>query len=279
MFHMHVSAIRRRLARLRLRHFVMASLPFLTIAFILVYLSRENVFSSNSWSPSLKDPHPTYSSSDVQVQMEHRREHAQEACKRPREAVSWFTLAIVVFRPLKLAFCHVPKSGTTIWTSVYRYLNQDLFPGYLKNPFQMRKFYVHHTKMRHFETLDIFHEGHGYLDTSFNVLFVRDPYSRLYSVYLEKLYLPDMWNDLGVEIVKRFRPSATKRSRLCGNDVTFVEFIQYVVQSGNEPLESTRSRVAYNQSLPPVWNQVRRHRERRNIFKRRRVHPQQIWFN
>ena len=173
----------------------------------------------------------------MKEEMDRRREHAHQACKRQRKEVSWFTLAIVVFRPLKLAYCHVPKTGTTIWTSVYRYLNQDLYPNYLNNPFQMRKFYVHHKQMRHFETLDIFHEGHGYLDTSFNILFVRDPYTRLYSVYLEKLYLPDMWNNLGVEIVKHFRPYAIQRSSLCGQDVTFLEFIQYVVQSETKHLK------------------------------------------
>ena len=62
-------------------------------------------------------------------------------------------------------------------------------------------------------------------------LTVRDPYERLWDVYMNTLWLPDKWGTVGVFIEKN-RTTADKQTdshRRCGMDVTFVEFIQYVL--------------------------------------------------
>lgn len=56
-----------------------------------------------------------------------------------------------------------------------------------------------------------------------NVMFVREPYSRLWSAYLDKFYLPDFWSKLG----PLFRQE--QRSH-CINNISFNEFLIYIVK-------------------------------------------------
>ncbi|PVD31962.1 hypothetical protein C0Q70_07388 [Pomacea canaliculata] len=62
-------------------------------------------------------------------------------------------------------------------------------------------------------------------------VFVRHPFSRLWSAYLDKLYLPDLWRAAGVTVVAKLRnSSATAKAKRCGNDVTFREFLEYSLE-------------------------------------------------
>ena len=59
-------------------------------------------------------------------------------------------------------------------------------------------------------------------------LFVRHPFSRLWSAYLDKLFLPDFWKQVGTNVAWRVRgPGSDKRGRTCGSDVKFREFVEY----------------------------------------------------
>ena len=61
-------------------------------------------------------------------------------------------------------------------------------------------------------------------------LFVRDPYSRLVSGYLDKVVTaPGRWSYFGRMVIKTQRTNATRRELECGSDVTFKEFIKYVI--------------------------------------------------
>ena len=64
-------------------------------------------------------------------------------------------------------------------------------------------------------------------------VFVREPYHRLVSAYVDKLLSPDVdfWSSYGRYIVNRFRAKASRLSRKCGHDVTFAEFITYVIDA------------------------------------------------
>ena len=66
-----------------------------------------------------------------------------------------------------------------------------------------------------------------------SVLFVRDPYARLLSSYMDKLFVPNtlFWKKTGRYIISKFRPNASDNSLRCGHDVTFLEFIRYVIHS------------------------------------------------
>ena len=59
----------------------------------------------------------------------------------------------------------------------------------------------------------------------------RDPYSRLFSAFVDKLWSPSLrfWRALGKGLVKAMRRNATVTSLDCGHDVTFPEFVRYFI--------------------------------------------------
>ena len=62
-------------------------------------------------------------------------------------------------------------------------------------------------------------------------LFARDPYTRLLSAYLDKVVtLPLWWRTYGFFITNKFRDSSKKPHAYgCGHDVTFSEFVQFII--------------------------------------------------
>ncbi|XP_045180108.2 carbohydrate sulfotransferase 9-like [Mercenaria mercenaria] len=60
-------------------------------------------------------------------------------------------------------------------------------------------------------------------------IFVRDPYTRLFSGWLDKFYSPNAfyWRSNGKQIVKTQRKTDAK----CGYDVTFTEFVNHTVHN------------------------------------------------
>ena len=66
-----------------------------------------------------------------------------------------------------------------------------------------------------------------------NFMFVREPYSRLLSGYLDKLgTYPQWWQGLGEYITDNFKGSnKTNETSTCGHDVTFPEFVKYFIHS------------------------------------------------
>ena len=71
----------------------------------------------------------------------------------------------------------------------------------------------------------------GFLKSnSFKFLVVRDPFSRLFSAFVDKLVPPNpyYWKAFGSKAITAFRKNANTRSKLYGHDVTFPEFVKYV---------------------------------------------------
>lgn len=76
------------------------------------------------------------------------------------------------------------------------------------------------------------------LDFSTKLLFVRDPYSRIFSAFVDKLLAPNpfFWETWGVPSVRLYRNKSSSAST-CGDDVTFSEFVNYTLDRewGYEP--------------------------------------------
>ena len=70
-----------------------------------------------------------------------------------------------------------------------------------------------------------------------SIMFVREPFSRLLSGYTDKLFAPNpyFWQEIGVHIVTTIRHNYTtpppKSKKICAHDVTFSEFIKYVIDA------------------------------------------------
>jgi hypothetical protein len=59
-------------------------------------------------------------------------------------------------------------------------------------------------------------------------MFVRDPFTRLWSAYIDKFLLPDFWRSDALHVVRKIRPNATDYERYCANNVTFQEFLTFI---------------------------------------------------
>ncbi|XP_029658290.2 carbohydrate sulfotransferase 11 [Octopus sinensis] len=131
------------------------------------------------------------------------------------------------YSSLNLSYCVVAKVGCTFWISIIRFLLRDFPENLLKtHPLDLTKYNVHSAskRLKHL-TKDV---GYSYLVNSTKFFFARNPYSRLLSGYMDKMMLPGYWTSLSVDIVSLTR---NKTNTKCVNDITFREFLHYVVVS------------------------------------------------
>ena len=93
------------------------------------------------------------------------------------------------------------------------------------------------------------------LDTTKTFMFVRNPYQRLLSCYVDKLLAPNpvYWRLIGIPGIKATRKDASKKSGMCGHDLTFSEFIKYVITAMGAPsrgfLGKSRRNIGLNRDL------------------------------
>lgn len=121
------------------------------------------------------------------------------------------------------------KVGCTFWIAIIRFLLQD-FPEHLlkTHPLNLTKINVHRERkrLRHL-TKDV---GYSYLVNSTKFFFARNPYTRILSGYMDKMMLPGYWTSVSKDVVSLTR---NKTNIKCVSDVTFREFLQYIVLSKN----------------------------------------------
>ena len=124
----------------------------------------------------------------------------------------------------KFLYCPVEKVGSTFWWRVMYMLERPL-KGY-KHPFEVPIPSV----------LTLKHTGYdprgNYIDW-FRFMFARNPYSRLLSIYVDKLLVPNPvhWKMNGKDSIQMFRKNASRMSLKCGHDPSFLEYVQFVVWS------------------------------------------------
>ena len=77
----------------------------------------------------------------------------------------------------------------------------------------------------------------NYFLRSYKITFVREPFERLLSAYKDKFITrrPDdrpLLRYYGRKIIEHFRPNATQQSLNTLDDITFAEFIEYIIKEG-----------------------------------------------
>ena len=83
------------------------------------------------------------------------------------------------------------------------------------------------------------------------IMWVRDPYTRLLSGYVDKLFAPNpyFWKMIGGHIITTHRQGSEHGK--CFSDVTFPEFVKYV-------LESERTNSTFRDAhFTPAWDQCK----------------------
>ena len=139
-------------------------------------------------------------------------------CQQVGRPTSYALPVMLVNTSLNILYCVNPKCAS-------RQIRKLVIPGERGNKKQLK----HYSKL----------EQNMMLKTYFKFTFVREPFERLLSAYKDKFVYPrpedrKLLEYHGREILKNFRPNATQRALEELNDITFREFIEYIVKKGSD---------------------------------------------
>ena len=163
---------------------------------------------------------------DIHQQQRKRLQHLRRACDDEDvfKNVMYNKQSLIVYyfsSRYNFSYCKVHKAGGTFWTQVFAILQK----GATADVFRLSKLDVHLQLMPVVKSTYEMVTKHD----SRTVLVSRDPYTRLFSAFIDKLFLPISY-PVAVGIVKRQRK--TKDS--CANDITFEEFLTDIIASVRE---------------------------------------------
>ena len=126
---------------------------------------------------------------------------------------------IIVDEKFKILFCYIPKVACTQWKTVMASLDG-----------RETKLSIH--DVRNFKFLGEYakDEIDRMLKTYFKFVFVREPFERLLSAYLDKFNSgdPAFHRNYGREIIIKYRPGGNPEHR----NITFDEYLNYVLNIG-----------------------------------------------
>ncbi|KAL8591172.1 hypothetical protein ACOMHN_057912 [Nucella lapillus] len=150
-------------------------------------------------------------------------------------------------------YCNVHKVASTFWVSLFRFLHNDTSGGPVSSPEVLSKYRVHLTPFKQSRPF-----ASAYFTRKlqpekgqFRFMFTRNPYRRLWAVYIDKFVLPDyfFWShhagviqDMILE--KLYSANARKPPKPCF-DASFENFVVYTVQD-----ESSSFRHSDDHMLP-----------------------------
>ncbi|XP_077992231.1 carbohydrate sulfotransferase 8-like [Glandiceps talaboti] len=158
-----------------------------------------------------------------------RRERMEAVCNRRKNNGTRFPVsryrAFYFNDAYKCVYCSVPKAGTTNWKRILLVLQGDTNSTVTK----FREVHSHH-----FPTLRNVTDDRLSNYTTF--LFTREPFSRLLSAFIDKFETPDDtvydWAKWGKKVAKKYRK---QNGNTDNGNVTFVEFIQYLIDPATNP--------------------------------------------
>lgn len=138
---------------------------------------------------------------------------------------------LVVDDRYKVLYCYVPKVACTNLKRVFLLLSGKMN---VTDPLKLKSADVHSNLDSYLTYLDTFPAaGIKYRFLHYKkVIFVRDPLERILSAFRNKFlqkgnsYFKEKF---GRKIVKKYRENPSEKSLQAGNDVTFTEFVQYLL--------------------------------------------------
>lgn len=174
--------------------------------------------------------------------MRYRISNITNKCSYLRKSTYWQNLNQVgkvwTYTPLDIHYCIVPKVGCTFWKRIMRFIAQD-YPSNqsIERPSDIDRTFVHFEKLQNLSECAVHNPILRIMMMSGkSFTFSRDPYSRLWSAYIDKFLLPDFWRTEAVSVIQRLRPNGTENEKSCANDVTFHEFLTFIKLTANSGL-------------------------------------------
>ncbi|WAQ99209.1 CHSTE-like protein [Mya arenaria] len=166
-----------------------------------------------------------------------RLQQVREFCAKNIKVDIWENLKPTgeVWSSMKhdIHYCVTPKIGCTYWKQVMRFIAGDYNTNLnISKPGDIDRAYVHNWNLKYIRHVGLASAmARGEISKGRSFMFTREPYSRLWSAYIDKFLLPDFWIWDAHAVVNKIRQNATDEQKLCANDVTFAEFLQYIVAS------------------------------------------------
>ena len=158
----------------------------------------------------------------------------RDACKaiKGKPLGKFFTM--LGFVDKRILYCPVEKCATTFWRRTFHLLTYKQASPY-SNPFAV-PLKILPTINKGFTVQTAFKDttkDNLVRKNSFTFLFVRNPYSRIFSAFVDKLVPPNpiFWKGLGARAIQLFRKDPSKISKTIGYDVTFAEYVKLVIRS------------------------------------------------
>ena len=168
-----------------------------------------------------------------------RLQRVREICQSQIYNVTWqrqqTTGNVWISRKHDLHYCISPKIGCTYWKQFMRFIADDYPKGTQANiskPHDIDRYYTHYHKVsKLIESRLPNPMTMGEMSKGRSFTFTRNPYTRLWSAYIDKFFLPDFWLNVAPAIMGQTRRNATYfEKRQCGRGVTFEEFLRHIVQ-------------------------------------------------
>ncbi|XP_059158538.1 uncharacterized protein LOC131942657 [Physella acuta] len=183
-----------------------------------------------------KHRYPTPNMTQVSIDWEHQRRTIEKVCSTIQDSNTNHSARGIL--AWQIMYCPVGGAASTFLKKMmYQIKKTDPF----RSPFEIPSKFIRECP-KCFNYVDL------YNNTQFatpgekikNLMFVRDPWSRLFSAYVDKLYSPNprYWTKWGVPAVKKFRQNPSELSLRCGHDVTFSEFLLHHLSPGQGQMDA-----------------------------------------
>ncbi|XP_060556202.1 carbohydrate sulfotransferase 11-like isoform X2 [Ruditapes philippinarum] len=181
--------------------------------------------------------------------MEQRLKLIRQKCQHYMQDNYWQNLRlsghVLSYEKEQIHFCLVPKAGNTFWKRIIRFLAND-FPENLniKRPTDIDRHYIHESPLINIQRWSMQNPISRMLMTNGKLFMIaRDPFSRLWSAYIDKFLLPDFWHKDALDCVKKLRPNATYNEIKCANDVSFEDFLKFICETFTKGLNNHWERL------------------------------------
>lgn len=186
---------------------------------------------------------------ESQIVQEIRNRTIRSMCGQKNTAHSVWSLSplqrktllqhILVNDEHRFLYCYVPKVACSNWKRVLKVLSGALANVDVKVKMDHRADLLF---LSDFSPEEIRHRLRHY----FKFMFVREPMARLLSAYRNKFGEIEAYQrKYGAEIIRRYRKGYAKDKKIAGNDVTFTEFVRYLLDEDPERM---------NEHWMPIYN-------------------------